>query len=185
MTGRAGTKVVEIRRHSARHHDQWGHLTQAGVELAQRVGATMGRFDLVVSSPLPRAVETAIAMGYGIDRVIEDLAVVGQAAMEEIDWPMGFAAFAHRMKPGTATERRGMELAALLQSLTHDLPDGGAALALSHGAVIEMATIASIPDANHTTWGPQCGHCEGVRFTFQTDLPTTAEILRIDGATGR
>ena len=77
MTNHTGA-IVEIRRHSARHHDEWGHLTQAGVELAQRVGATMGRFDLVVSSPLPRAAETAIAMGYGVDREIEDLAVVGR-----------------------------------------------------------------------------------------------------------
>jgi hypothetical protein len=50
----------------------------------------MGRFYLVVSSPLPRAAETAIAMGYGIDREIKDLAVVGEAAMEQIDWPMSF-----------------------------------------------------------------------------------------------
>ena len=145
----------------------------------------MGRFDLVVSSPLPRAAETAIAMGYGVDREIEDLAVVGQAAMEEIDWPMGFASFVDGMKANTAMARRGMELADLLRNLAQDLKDGGAALALSHGAVIEMAIVAATPWIQHASWGPQCGYCEGVRLTYQAGRFTAAEILRVDGATGR
>ncbi len=185
MSERIGETTVEIRRHSARHHDEWGHLTQPGVELARRVGATMGRFDLVVSSPLPRAAETAIAMGYGIDREIKDLAVVGETAMEQIDWPMGFPSFVDRMKPGTALARRGTELADVLRSIAQDLQAGSTVLALSHGAVIEMAAIAATPWINHASWGTHCGHCEGVRLTYQDSRLTAAEILRVDGATGR
>ena len=178
MSERTGETTVEIRRHSARHHDEWGHLTQPGVELARRAGATMGRFDLVVSSPLPRAAERR-------DLEIKDLAVVGEAAMEQIDWPMGFASFVDRMKPGTALARRGAELADVLRSIVQDLQPGSTALALSHGAVIEMATIAATPWINHASWGSHCGHCEGVRLIYQNNRFTAAEILRVDGATGR
>lgn len=178
-------KQIEIRRHTARHHDESGHLTQAGVELARRVGATMGDFDTVITSSLPRAAETAIAMGYGIDREIHDLAVVGKEAMDEIDWPMGFGEFVRRMRPGTALARRGDELAELLRSIADELPGGGSALLLSHGAVIEMATIAATPDADHAAWRSHCGHCEGVRLTYRSGAFTSAEVLRVKGATGR
>lgn len=176
---------IELRRHTARHHDEWGHLTQVGVELARRVGSTMGRFDLVISSPLPRAAETAIAMGYGIDQEIQEFAVVGETAMAAIDWPMGFDEFTRRMKPGTGIAQRGGELAALLLSIAQTLPDGGGALVLSHGAVIEMSTIAATPWIDHTAWGPHCGHCEGVRLTHRDGAFSTAEVLRVPGATGR
>jgi broad specificity phosphatase PhoE len=39
------------------------HLSQDGIELARLVGETSGPFSLVVTSPIPRAIETAIAMG--------------------------------------------------------------------------------------------------------------------------
>ncbi len=185
MSGTGSGSFVEIRRHTARHHDERGHLTREGVALARRVGETMGSFDVVISSPLPRAAETAIAMGYGIDREIHDLAVVGKDAMGEIDWPMGFAQFAERMKAGTAMAQRGAELSQLLASIAQELDHAGSALLLSHGAVIEMATIASTPSLDHPSWGPHFGHCEGVRLTFGDGEFTAAKVLRVDGATGK
>lgn len=176
---------IEIRRHTARHHDDWGHLTHAGVGLARTVGTRMDHFDLVASSPLPRAAETAIAMGYGIDREIRDLAVVGEAAMVEIDWPMSFGEFAHRMHSESAIARRGAELASVLRDIVAELPENGTALALSHGAVIEMAVIAATPWLDHAVWGSNCGHCEGVRLTYRDGSCVDAEILRVPGATGR
>lgn len=178
-------KIIEFRRHSARHHDEWGHLTDEGLALARSVGADMGRFDLVVSSPLPRAAETAIAMGYGIDREIPDLAVVGAEAMAEIEWPMGFDEFTRRMTPDSALARRGAELADMLSRIADDLPEDGVALTLSHGAIIEMAAIASAPWIDPAAWGSHCGHCEGVRLTYEGGACAGAEILRVPGATGR
>jgi len=181
----ADRAAIEIRRHTARHHDDWGHLTNAGVALARQAGSSMGPFDLVVASPLPRAAETAIAMGFGIDREIQELAVVGEAAMAEIDWPMGFAEFARRMIPGSGVATRGAELRDLLATLAADLPHDGAALALSHGAVIEMAAVASCPAADFAAWGGPCGHCEGVRLDYLDAVCVAADPIRVPGATGR
>lgn len=58
-------RTIEHRRHTMRAKPGQ-HLNQAGVDLARRVGDGMGRFDRVVTSRLPRAFETAIAMGYAI-----------------------------------------------------------------------------------------------------------------------
>lgn len=52
--------------------------------------SSLGPFTVVGSSQLPRAAETAIAMGSGIDFEDHELALVGEAAMSEIDWPMPF-----------------------------------------------------------------------------------------------
>jgi hypothetical protein len=43
------------------------HLSQAGVDLAWRLGETMEPYELVVTSPVARAFETAIAMGFAED----------------------------------------------------------------------------------------------------------------------
>ena len=54
-----------VRRHAQRQDrsDDQSHLSQAGVNAARHVGESSGDFDLVVTSRLPRAVETAIARG--------------------------------------------------------------------------------------------------------------------------
>ncbi len=176
---------IQLRRHSARHHDEWGHLTTEGVELARRVGERLGRFDLVGSSPLPRAAETAIAMGVGIDFEDRELALVGEAAMSEIDWPMPFAEFARRYRDHGGIWQRGRKLVTFLVGVADRLDAGASALLFSHGAVIEMAAVAAVPDADFDEWGDHCGHCEGVQLVFESGRVDSVRLLRVDGATGR
>lgn len=61
---------IEIRRHSynkkGEARGKESHLSQSGVDLARRVGETIGAFDLVLTSAIPRTVETAIAMGFAV-----------------------------------------------------------------------------------------------------------------------
>lgn len=56
-------RFLEVRRHSIRSLSSQP-LSPAGVDLARRVGSQRGHFERVVTSTLPRAFETAIAMGY-------------------------------------------------------------------------------------------------------------------------
>ena len=46
-------------------------LGQAGVELARWVGAGLGPFDYVVASDVPRTGETAIAMGFAVNEIVD------------------------------------------------------------------------------------------------------------------
>ena len=64
--------TLEVRRHTMRVKPGQ-HLSHKGVSLARTVGLGIGPFDRVASSNLPRAIETAIAMGTAVDDVIEDL----------------------------------------------------------------------------------------------------------------
>jgi len=59
-------KILEIRRHSIRSKPG-DHLSQQGVALARKIGEGMGPFAFVTTSTLPRAFETAIAMGFAVD----------------------------------------------------------------------------------------------------------------------
>ncbi len=59
-------KTIEIRQHSIRAKPS-DHLNQQGVTLARLVGENLGPFDRVITSTLPRAFETAIAMGFAVD----------------------------------------------------------------------------------------------------------------------
>src|SRR5262245_19643470 len=68
-------RVVEVRRQSlVRDHV---HLSQAGIELAQRVGSKLGSFHRVVTSHITRTLETAVAMGFAVD---EQWPVLGEIA---------------------------------------------------------------------------------------------------------
>ena len=68
---------IEHRRHSMRSKPGQ-HLSQAGVDLARRVGEGMTAFDRVYTSTVPRAFETGIAMGFAVDRQIDLLSSMPQ-----------------------------------------------------------------------------------------------------------
>ena len=95
-------RELELRRHSMRV-GQGQHLSQEGVDLARRVGATMGRFDRVVTSALPRAFETAIAMGFAVDEQVEALGAMSADVSREADWQRGCAEFQRAARLGGAT----------------------------------------------------------------------------------
>src|SRR5205823_9146935 len=85
-------RIVEHRRHTMRTKPG-DHLSQAGVDLARRVGAGLGRFDRVVTSRVARAFETAIAMGYAVDDQLEEVSSSPVGLSREVDWREGCVAF--------------------------------------------------------------------------------------------
>lgn len=169
---------IEHRRHSWRL-PTGTNLTQQGVELARRVGETMGRFDLVVTSDMPRAFQTAIAMGYGVDR---EEPVLGYAAVsweDEVDWTLGCAEFARGNALGGATTRGCKAQADLLRRIAAELPPNGRALVVSHGGIIEAGVIGVRPNDDYSGWGPAFERCEGVLMRFDGTECVGAEALRL------
>jgi broad specificity phosphatase PhoE len=168
--------VIEHRRHSWRV-EGGAHLTQRGVELARRVGETMGRFDLVITSDIPRALETAIAMGYAVDRQEKLLGELGTGS--EVNWELGFAEFARGHRLGRDTTKSCRKHAEFLRSVAAELRPDGRALIVSHGGIIEAGVVGLLPDLDYAPWGPACERCEGVRLTFDGDSCIGAELLRL------
>jgi len=139
----------------------------------------MGRFDLVVTSDFPRAFQTAIAMGYAVDRQEPLLRELGEGVEDELDWEGGCASFARAFALGGATTKACLAQAALLRSIAAELPENGRALVVSHGGIIEEGVVGLLPHFAYEDWGPSCERCEGVLMRFEGDVCIGAELLRL------
>lgn len=175
--------TIEVRRHAMRAPGGV-HLVQAGVALARRVGEGLGPFALVVTSPIPRAFETAIAMGFAVDDVDDHLALVPAKVMGRVPWDGGFGAWAAAAAEGSKPLRTHLGQAReWLQSVAAALPDGGRALMVSHGGVIESVAIACVGDGA-AGWGEGARYVEGVRLEFDRAAGrfTGGTVLRVTGS---
>ena len=170
-------KTIEIRRHSIRSIPG-DHLNQAGVSLARRIGDGLGPFDRVVTSKLPRAFETAIAMGFAVDEQIELMSTYGADVEREAPWPQSFVDYASAVKVGAAN-RYANELAQYYAQLANDLADGRSALVINHGGIVEMGVTAAFPDADYESWGEAVYYCEGARLFWEDRKFVNAELLRV------
>ena len=171
-------KKLEIRRHSIRNQPG-DHLNQMGVTLARRVGEEIGPFDLVVTSTLPRAFETAIAMGFAVDEQIELMSTYSHNVGREAPWPLSLAGYAEVISQGGASARYANQLVDIYRKLLHYVSDDHAALVINHGGVLEMGAVACLPDADHFSWGSHFDYCEGVRLFWENDKFVNAEVLRV------
>lgn len=171
-------KTIEIRRHSIRSKPG-DHLNHQGVRLARRVGEHLGPFDRVVTSTLPRAIETAIAMGFGVDEYNELMSSYGREVEREAPWPLSLAGYAEVVRSGGAAEHYARELAAVYARLANSLMDGRSALVVNHGGVLELGAVACLPDADHFKWGSHFDYCEGVRLFWEEGRFVDGEILRV------
>jgi broad specificity phosphatase PhoE len=171
-------KTIEIRRHSIRSKPG-DHLNQSGVTLARLVGQNLGPFDRVITSTLPRAFETAIAMGFAVDEQIELMSTTGNAVEREAPWPLSLAGYAEAVGKGGAAAKYANQLAAVYAKLANYLADGRAALVINHGGVAELGVVACLPDADHFAWGSHFECCEGIRLLWDDGNWVNAEILRV------
>ena len=171
-------KTIEIRRHSIRNKPG-DHLNQSGVTLARLVGQNLGPFDRVVTSTLPRAIETAIAMGFGVDEFNETMSSYGNDVEREAPWPLSPAEYARIIRKGKAAAEYANQLMAGYIRLANYLMDGRAALVVNHGGVLELGAIACLPDADHSAWGSHFDYCEGIRLFWDNGKFVDGEILRV------
>jgi broad specificity phosphatase PhoE len=171
-------KTIEVRRHSIRSKSGV-HLNQSGVTLARLVGENLGPFDRVVTSTLPRALETAVAMGFAVDEQVELMSTYGDEVAHEAPWPQSFLGYAKAVKRGGAAERYAKELAEHYSELANYLADGRAALVINHGGVVELGVAASFPEADYKSWGGAVDYCEGARLFWEDGRCVNAEVLRV------
>jgi broad specificity phosphatase PhoE len=171
-------KTLEIRRHSLRNRAQ-PDLSEQGLVLANMVGLGMGQFDRVIASSLPRAIQTAEAMGYPVDETVELLASMGDSVDLECPWPASFAEYAAASRQNGPTTRYAQRLADFYDKLVESLPEGGAALVVNHGGVVELSAIACFPTGDFAAMGNYIDYCEGVRLTWEDGKFTSVQVLRV------
>lgn len=171
-------KTIEIRRHSIRQKPG-DHLSQQGVTLARLVGQNLGPFDRVITSILPRAFETAIAMGFAVDEQNELMSSYGNDVEREAPWPLSLAGYTEVVSKGGASADYASKLVAIYAKLANYLADGRAALVINHGGIVEMGAVSCLPDADHFAWGSHFDYCEGIRLFWEDGKWVNGEILRV------
>lgn len=188
MTTRApGARQLAVFRHAmtkkgdARGHGS--HLSSEGVALARRIGAELGAFDLVAVTPAPRTMETAVAMGFAVDAVLE--LRCGYIAGEfdhhaQWAWPQPYVRFAELIRSGGKLAGNALADATVWRRLAADLPAGGRALIVSHGGSIEPVLVACLPGADHRAWGSALAHCDGVILHEHRGTFVEVEFRRAD-----
>lgn len=172
-------RVIETRRHSMRIKPGQ-NLSRAGVELARRVGAGIGPFDRVITSTIPRAYETAIAMGFAVDEQLESLTQLGEGLEAEVNWDAGFQAYASAWRRGGAAAAAIQKHGAFLIEVAAALPPGGKALIISHGGIVEAGVVGAMPEWDYSGWGRPCSWCEGARLFFDGSRCVEAQVLRVN-----
>jgi len=166
-----GTRELEVRRHSKRERPGQ-HLTRWGVALARRVGAGIGPFDLVVTSPLARCIETAVAMGFAVDDVAVRLAGpdgTGETfpQIDAFDGAAGRAGLAQLIAQNGPVAPFALEQAALWRDIALRLPEGGRGLIVGHGAAyLDAVALTLRPDDAALATGALASYCEGVRVQY-------------------
>jgi broad specificity phosphatase PhoE len=182
-------RTIEIRRHAytkkGEGRGKGSHLSAEGVALARQIGGQIGTFDLVLTSPVPRALETAVAMGFAVDDQPEALGDLSSAVSAEIGhherwtWEKPFVTFAHFVRRGGPTTRMGERQREAWVRALESIPSDGRVLVISHGRIIESGVVTCIPDGDFATWGVSFRHCEGVRMTFEEGVFQGVQLLRV------
>ena len=173
----------EVRRHSIRKTSGGSQLSQDGVTLARELGATIGPFKRVAASVLPRARETAIAMGFAVDH--ELVTLIGYdtyAELQDFEWTNNpFTDIAGLIRRGSDYALYANSMAALWRDILTPLSGDDQALFIGHSGELEPALVACFPNDNHADWGPNFGPLEGARIRFSGEPAhfSEIEILRL------
>ncbi len=171
-------KILEVRRHSIRS-PLGDHLNQTGVTLARRVGQNIGPFDCVVTSTLPRAFETAIAMGFAVTEQNELMNSYGNSLERELPWPQPFDAYAEFVRREGLAAKYANKLTKYYCSIMDYIAEGRSALVINHGGVVELGVVGCLPDVEFSTWGGPVNYCEGARLYWDGKF-IRAEVLRVN-----
>ena len=182
------SRLLEIRRHSrARQGGERGvgsALSPQGVSLARRVGEGLRPFDMVVTSDIPRATETALAMGFAIDEIDDTLAPHDPSFWAEAeqlarDRRLAFAVWAEISGHRGAVWRHGERQRDRWLEIASRLPEAGSALIVSHGGTIECGVVASVGAEVWREW-EELSPCDGVQLTVEQATFVSVAIIRAD-----
>jgi broad specificity phosphatase PhoE len=173
--------ILDIRRHAQRQSrdDQQSALSTEGIAMCEKLAKTAPKYMLVVSSPLPRAKETAQRIAGRLDAVepalLPDLG--GQAAQlfGEMRTLADWARLAARDE--TARKFADEQLPAWAR-IASRVRDDERVLAVSHGGIVDLPAIVLMKKLGMPVDVPSFGYGEGVRITYRNREAAALEILR-------
>ena len=167
--------ILEVRRHTMRAKPGQ-HLSQSGISLANYVGSSMAPFDLVVTSGKPRAIETAIAMGFATDHQVSELGLLPDDVLSALNWPSSLSNISKIVHEDDACGEFSRRQANCWRTVLDQISGEQVALIVTHGGIIELGALGLSPSADHSLWGDAIGYCEGFRSSPSWEMKFCAKF---------
>ena|SRR2546430_1160865 len=175
--------ILEVRRHAERtdRGNEQSALSPAGRTMAESLATRAPKFSLVLSSPLPRAKETAELIAGRLDGVEPGFlpemgGVVGDRIFGEM---RTLADWAEVLREREDARKFATEQLATWARVAMRVGDKDRVLAISHGGIIELPAITLAQRLRVPLEGASFGYCEGVVVTYAKGAPTKIEIVRL------
>jgi len=179
-------KFVEAFRHSKRGESKG--LNEEGRELAQRARPLLApRYDLCVSSPKERARETMEVFGFPSYDVDEAFTAVNpwepfDEAVTKLAKEKGITPLAACWFVPEALKYlrfQGETLLGAIHRIARKLPEGGRALVVTHGGILEAAALLGGPRYELDELGGEISFCEGIVFRLEGERLAGIEVRRM------
>jgi len=175
--------ILEIRRHAERtdRSNEQSALSAAGRAMAESLAKRVGTFTLVLSSPLPRAKESAQLIAGRVDAVEPGFlpemgGVIGDRIFGEM---RTLADWAEVLREREDARKFASEQLATWARVATRVGEKDRVLAISHGGIIELPAITLAQRLRTPLEGASFGYCEGVAITYAKGTPTKIEAVRI------
>lgn len=177
-------RSLEIRRHSftkkGEARGRGSHLSRDGVLAARSLGASLGRFDHVFASTAPRTMETAVAMGFAVDDLMEMPSPVktGEVTFHSWrEWSDPFTTLQAKAGASAAIDDYLKEQAAQIIDAVERVADGGSVLVVAHGGWIESVVAGLVAPAVAAQLGGSFWHLDGIRLVLDTSSSASVELI--------
>jgi broad specificity phosphatase PhoE len=172
--------ILDIRRHAERVNlaDNQSALSAAGRAMCERLARDAPKYALVVSSPLPRAKETAERITGRLDAVEAALLPdLGGAAARMFGEMRTLADWARLMRTDESARRFAEEQLPAWARIASRVGDRDRVLAVSHGGIVDLPAIVVAEKLGTKLDGASFGYGEGVRVTYAKGAPVKIERL--------
>jgi len=173
--------ILDIRRHAQRQSidDQQSALSTAGRAMCEKLAKDAPRYTLVVSSPLPRAKETAQRIAGRLDAVepalLPDLGSYASSIFGEMKT---LADWARLLREHPDAKKFSDEQIPAWARIAARVGEKERVLAVSHGGIIDLPAVLLMERLRVKIEGASFGYGEGLRVTYANGQPTAVEVLR-------
>jgi broad specificity phosphatase PhoE len=175
--------LLEIRRHAERtdRGNEQSALSAAGRAMAESLEKHAPKFALVLSSPLPRAKETALLIAGRLDAVEPGFlpemgGVIGDRIFGEM---RTLADWAEVLREREDARKFATDQLATWSRVAMRVAEKDRVLAVSHGGIIELPAITLAKRLGTPLEGASFGYCEGVVVTYAKGAPTKIDVVRV------
>jgi broad specificity phosphatase PhoE len=175
--------MLEIRRHAERtdRGNDESALSARGRAMTEFLAKRAPKFALVLSSPLPRAKETAQTIAGRLDAVEPGFlpemgGVIGDRIFGEM---RTLADWADVLREREDARKFATDQLATWARVAMRVGEKDRVLAMSHGGIIELPAITLAQRLRTPLEGASFGYCEGVVVTYAKGAPTKIEVVRV------